>query len=275
MSRVSSLVLGAVVVGIFATGCQASLTVKTKNRFVPAADVTKADTADWAGQAIEINIAGVGIALNGGVTVISDPSATKVSATSRMLAMALAEEQDNAELSINEAESTFTVSSTADTVSVNCGHGGTHGSSDAGSSGCELVTITVPAGDATHPLKLTQVLSGNGTIKLQLSNAYLTNLGTNASGGDTIADLPDTVGGSISLVAEKSDNISATFATGFSADDVILQADADKIDLGPFSDLKNGAGAGGVGTKGAGLASLKITSKDFAGSTGTITLATH
>ena len=60
----------------------------------------------------------------------------------------------------------------------------------------------------------------------------------------------------------------------FAADEIILQADEDKIELGPFTDIKNGAGAGGRGTAGAGLASLKITSKKFAdtGSTGKITL---
>ena len=80
------------------------------------------------------------------------------------------------------------------------------------------------------------------------------------------------MGANISLVGEQGDDISVKLPSDFAADEVILQADADKITLGPFTDIKEGAGAGGRGQAGSGLASLKLTSKEFAGSTGEITL---
>ncbi|MBX3214016.1 MAG: hypothetical protein KF850_18420 [Labilithrix sp.] len=274
MSRVSSLVFGTVVVGIVAsvTGCQVQASIKTKTRFTET-NVVREDAADWDGEAVEVKIEGVGISINGGVTVTADPNATKVRATARMLAMAFAEEKENADLSIAEAKNTFTVSNAGGTISISCGHGASHGSSNAGESGCELVEVVVPTGTAGgKPLNLNRVLSGNGTLTLQLSAANLMTLGTNSNGGDTNADLPAVQGATYSLVSEKADDIAVKLPADFSADEVILQADADKIELGPFTDIKPGAGAGGRGNAGEGLASLKITSKDFAGSTGTITL---
>jgi hypothetical protein len=85
------------------------------------------------------------------------------------------------------------------------------------------------------------------------------------------ADLPATKGGTIELVAEQ-DDITATLPSDFAADEVILSADAASIDTGPFSDIKNGSGAGGRGTAGTGLKLLHLTAKEFAGSTGKITL---
>lgn len=271
MSRVSSLVFGTVVTAILAavSGCRVS--VETKERFVEK-DVVQTDSADWNGEPIEINIAGVGISVNGGVTVVSSPSTTRVKATARMLAMAFAEEKANADQSIVEAKQTFTISNSGGTINVNCGHGQSHGSSNGGESGCEFVQIEVPAGAQDKPLVLRKVLSGNGDLVLQLSNAYLTELGTNSNGGDTNADLPAVQGATLSLVSEKADDIAIKLPSNFAADEVILQADADKIQLGPFSDVKNGTGAGGRGTAGTGLKVLKATSKEFAGSTGTIFL---
>lgn len=270
MSRVSSLVFGIVGLGIVASvaGCQVQASVKTKTRYTKTA--VKEDRSDWAGQAISIEIDGVGIALNGGITVTADPNVTKVKATSRLLAQAFEEEKANADLSIQEAENTFTLTSDGSAINIVCRHGGTHGSSNGGESGCEKVDIVIPAGDATKPLDL-KVLSGNGEVILQLASATLKNLGTNAK-GDTTADLPATQGASISLVAQESDDIDVKLPPDFAADEVILQADADKITLGPFTDIKEGAGAGGRGQAGSGLASLKLTSKEFAGSTGEITL---
>lgn len=271
MSRVSSLVFGTVAVGIVASvmGCQVEASIKTKTRYVEN-NVVREDTADWDGNPISIKIEGVGVSLNGGVTVTADPNATKVRATARMLAMAFAEEKANADLSITEAKNTFTLTNSGSGINVSCAHGGSHGSSNGGESGCELVEIVVPAGSADKKLDL-KVLSGSGTLTLQLSAATLGTLGANSNGGTTNADLPATQGATISLVSE-SDDVIAKLPSDFAADEVILQADADKIDLGPFSDIKNGAGAGGRGVAGAGLASLKITAKEFAGSTGTITL---
>jgi hypothetical protein len=270
---VSRVVFGLFVLATVAptAGCEASLTVRTKTRFVENA-VVREDTADWTGQPIELKLVGTGVSQGGGVTVRADASATKVRATARMLALAFAEDKAFADQSITEAKATFKITNSGGVIVVECGHGGSHGSSNSGESGCELTEVVVPAGDATRQLEL-KVLSGNGDVNLQLGNATLKNLGVNVNGaGDGIASLPATLGGSYSLVAEQAGDLTVRMPGTFSADEIILQADADKID-NAFTDAKLGAGAGGRGTQGTGLASLKLTSKEFAGSTGKITLA--
>jgi hypothetical protein len=265
---VSRVVFGCLVAGVFglsAAGCRVS--VQTKTRYVADQPVVK--TAPWSGNAININIVGVGVAENGGVTVNVDPAATSVSASARMVAWSF--QKSDADLSIADATSTFSAAvDGTGTLNVVCPHGQTHGDSDSGSSGCELVTITIPAGTATAPLTL-QVLSGNGDMNLTLGSAFIKNLGTNQNGtGNTIATLPATPGGTISLVSEQAGDITATMSSGWSADQVVINADPDKI-VSP-STVKLGAGAGGEGTAGAGLKSLSLTSKSFAGSSGKVTL---
>jgi hypothetical protein len=241
-----------------------------KTRFVEP-NVVKEDTAAWTGQSIKIQIEGVGVAVNGGVQVTADPNATKVSATARILAMASEDDKANADQSILDAKGTFTITSSGTDIVVACGHGGSHGSSNAGESGCELVQVTLPTGSTSKPLKL-EILGGNGEMMVQLRGATIANVGVNNNGsGDTSAEVPATPGANVSLVSSKSGDITVTLPTNWSADEVILQADADKIQ-NAFADAKLGAGAGGRGTPGVGLASLKVTSKEFAGSTGTITL---
>ena len=270
MSRVSSLVVAVVGLGIAAsvTGCQAEASIKTKTRYTTT--VAKEDSAAWKGQAILIDVAGVGIAVNGGVSVTADPNATKVTATARLLAQAFSEEKSNADLSLEEVKNSFILTSDGDAIPLVCGHGGTHGSSKSGESGCEKVDIVVPPGSAQMPLDL-KVLSGNGEVTLQLANATLKSLGTNAH-GTTKADVPATQGATISMVAPEADDFTIGLPVNFAADEIILQADEDKISLGPFADAKIGEGAGGRGEPGAGLRLLKITSEKFAGSTGQITL---
>lgn len=271
MIRLFSVVLGSLVMASFVSGCegQFSATLKSKTRFVEE-NVVHEDAADWGGGPIEIRIEGVGASYNGGVKVTADPAATKVRATARMLAMAVAEEKENADLSISEAKASFTIANDGSGVKVSCDHGGSHGSSAAGESGCELVEIVVPAGTDERPVEL-KVLSGNGTMTLRLAQAAVSSVGTNAK-GDIDAELPATKGASISLVADSGDDITAKLPADFAADEVILQADADKIALGSFSEAKTGEGAGGYGPAGTGLKLLKLTSKSFAGSTGKITL---
>jgi hypothetical protein len=272
MSRLSSLVFGTVVAGVVASiaGCQVEASVKSETRFTET-NVVREDTAEWTGGPIDIKIEGVGLSRDGGVTVRSDPNVTKVKATARMLAMAPLEDKPDADLSLEEAKETFTLSNSGGALTVRCAHGKTHGSSSAGKSGCEFVDIVVPAGTADKPLDI-KVLSGSGTLKIQLANAVIKKVASNSSGGVTEADLPDTKGGVISLVSESSD-IELKLPSDFAADEVILEADADKIDLGPFADIKNGVGAGGRGQAGSGLSQLSLRAKAYAGSsTGTITL---
>jgi hypothetical protein len=269
----SRVVFGTIVCALFATavaGCQVQASVKTKTRYVEP-NITQTDTADWAGQDINIKIEGVGVSVNGGVRVVADASVTKVTATARFLAMAFEDEKSNADQSIVEAKGTFTITNTASAITVSCGHGGAHGSSNAGESGCELVEIRIPAGDAQKGLAVT-VAGGNGDVNVNLASATIKNVGVNNNGsGSTDVQIPSTVGANVSLVSNKSGDINVSLPASWAADKVTLQADSDKI-ANAFSDLTKYDGTSGRGTAGTGLAALTVTSKEFAGSTGKITL---
>lgn len=274
MSRVSTVLFGSVVAGIVAlnAGCTVQASVKTKNRFVEDGVAATAATADeWAGEPIKIQAEGVGLAVNGGLDVRVDPNAKTITATARMLAMADAEDKASADQSIREAKETFKITKDGGAWLVFCGHGASHGSSNGGESGCEKVTVTVPAGTDAQKLDLT-ALSGNGSVNIDVSAATLANLGVNGK-GDITARFPTTQGAVISIVAEQADDIAALVPASFAADEVILQADADKITNG-FSDLTlDSTGKGSRGTAGEGAKSIKLTSKEFAGSTGNVSLS--
>ena len=255
----------ALVAGMLTTACTTEISLSAKTRDVQD-NVLKADVLDWSGGKIRIQNDGVGVSINGGVKVVADASATKVSATARFVALVLPEEKTNGDLSINDAVETFSITRSGDDVIVNCNHGQTHGSSAAGDSGCELLTVTIPTGTATTPLDLS-VLSGNGEVNLALSSAVLVDLATSSNVGNTVAVLPATKSATIALVSEQAGDLDVTMPAGWSADSVVLGADADEI-ANSFALTSTG----GYGAPGAGLASLTITSKPFAGSTGKITL---
>jgi hypothetical protein len=265
---VSRVVFGSLITAIVVTTMGCRVSVETKSRFVEP-NVVREDTAQWTGQPIVIKIDGVGASVNGGVNVEANPQATKVTANARMLAMAFASEKPSADQSIIEAKDTFKITNTADQILIECHHGGAHGSSEAGTSGCELVNLVIPAGTAEKPLVL-DVHGGNGTMTLQLRNAVLSNLGVNNASSDISAEIPNSIGANVSLVSDGGD-IAVTLPSSWAAEEVILIADADKI-VNPFSDAKLGAGAGGRGAAGAGLKSLKVTSKAPVISSGIITL---
>lgn len=268
MRRLSSVVgFAALAIAALTAGCRVS--VETKERFTLSSgdDTVKTDTADWNGEAIVIDIKGVGIAVNGGVKVIADPNVTKVTASTRFLAMAF--EKADADLSIGDAIKTFTLTHSGSDangeIRLDCGHGQSHGTSDSGSSGCEYVEVRVPAGDATTPLRI-KTLSGNGTVTLQLAGATIGETLNGRRGiegnsqGDTDADLPATPGAEISLVSEG--DLEAKLPSNFAADTVILSTeDNQPIDVGPFTDIKSGTGAGGRGTAGTGLVELHLTAR--------------
>jgi len=62
--------------------------VKTKTRFTePGQDPSAQPTEAWAGEKV-VNTQGVGVAVNGGLEIVVDPSATKVTAKADMVALA-------------------------------------------------------------------------------------------------------------------------------------------------------------------------------------------
>lgn len=272
MSRVSSVVFGcfALAMAIGSVGCKVS--VETKTRYTVDNFELK-DTQEWNGEAIVIDIAGVGAASNGGVNVTADPSVKTISANARLLAMAFSDHKADADLSLADVKANFKITRDANTITMTCPHGGQHGDSDSGASGCELVNIVIPSGDANRKLSV-KVLSGNGGMKLQMASAVIGTIEANSNGADSSinSDLPATQGGSISLVSNEGDDVTAKLPSDFAADRIELVADQGKVGVGPFTDITAFDGSTGRGTKGTGLASLKLTSKSFAGSTGQVDL---
>lgn len=272
MSRVSSVVFGcfALAVAIGAVGCKVS--VETKTRYT-VENFTVTDTQDWNGEKINIKIEGVGAAVNGGVNVTTDPNTTKITANARLLAMAFSDHKADADLSLADVKTGFVFTRDANNINLTCPHGGQHGDSDSGASGCEKVNIVIPAGDANRKLTV-EVLSGNGGLVLQMFNATIGTITANSNGADSSinADLPATQGGSISLVSNEGDDVTANLPANFAADRIELVADQGKVGVGPFTDITAFDGSIGRGTAGTGLASLKLTSKSFAGSTGQVDL---
>jgi hypothetical protein len=277
MKRVSTVLFGSVIAAAFAlnAGCTVQASVKTKERFIENnVAPSSVPSEEWNGEPIKIDAQGVGVAVNGGLDVTVDPNAKTITASARMLAMADAEDKASADQSIIDAKGTFTITKSANGWLVSCGHGGSHGSSNAGESGCEQLVVTVPGGAVGKALDLT-ALSGNGSVNIDVSGATLKNLGSNGKGDITVR-LPGaaeaTKGATVSIVAENADDINALVPSSFSADEVWLVANAEKITNG-FSDLTlDSSGKGSRGTAGEGYASIKLTSKEFAGDTGAVSL---
>lgn len=266
MSRRSISVVGFGVVAAIAfaaSGCK--VTVETKDRFVEE-NVAQEDTADWAGETIKINHDGVAIAANGGLRIVEEPGRTKVKAVSRMLAMAF--QKTDADQSIADAKRTFTITRGAGAITVACGHGQTHGESNGGESGCELMTVYVPVGTATNTTKL-EAASGNGSVDVTLGGV-IGSVAVNAK-GDLTASIPATKDATIVLIAEQADDVTLSLPADFAANEIVLSADQDKV-TNDFTDAKLGNGAGGRGTAGTGAKSINLTSRSFAGSTGRVNL---
>lgn len=279
MSRVAKAVLlGGLVLGIVASasGCTVQASVKTKTRFTEPNQAPSAEpTEEWAGEKIIVNAQGVGVAVNGGLEVRVDPTAKRVTATADMVALANDDDEASAKLSIVDAKSTFKITKEGDVWNVVCGHGGSHGSSNSGESGCNKVTVTIPAGDSTNKIAL-DALSGNGSVNIDISATTLESLGVNGKGDITVR-APTTQGASISVVAEQADDVNLLLPASFAADEVYFVADADKI-VNNVADLQltdaEGGKKGSRGTPGEGAKAVKLTSKPFAGSSGQVILGT-
>lgn len=279
MSRVAAkaVLLGGLVLGIVASasGCTVQATVKSKTRFTEDVTPSSDNQSDWAGEKIIVRNESAGLLVNGDTVVRIDPSARRVTATAKIVALANDDDRASADLTKAELKTTFKIEKVGDVINVVCGHGGSHGSSNGGESGCNNILVTIPAGDSTNKLAL-DVLSGNGPVNVDVSAATLDNLGVNGNGDITVR-APTTQGANISVVADKADDVNLLLPSSFAADEVYFVADADKI-VNNVSDLTltdaEGGKKGSRGTAGEGAKSVKLTSKPFAGSSGQVILGT-
>ncbi len=244
------------------------ITLKTQTRYVED-NVTREAPAAWAGEKIEINAQGTGISVNGGLKIQCDSNTTTVKASARMLAYADADDKTSADTSIIDAKATFTITTANGVTSIACGHGGSHGTSSAGNSGCEYMIVTVPGGTSAQKVDV-KGLSGNGGIVVTAGGALISSLALNSNGGDIDITADANQGSTISAVSEKSDDITLHLPTAFAADKIVLVADPTSIDISAFPDVVNNQGRGAAGT---GATVISLESKEFAGTTGKVILA--
>ena len=230
-----------------------SITFKTQTKYTYP-DETRTDTAAWTGQAIKVENDGVNPSVNGDLKVVSDGTNT-VSATGGIVAYADDNDKASADQTAAEAIQSFTLTNDGSTITIHCGHGGSHGSSDAGKSGCLNLTVHLPTGSTAQPLNVT-VNSGNGPV--DISGPIAGSLNVNSTGtGDVNAAVSPTVGTNNQIVG--GDAVTVALPADFAADLVQLDSAADPkaIDSSAFPDVVNGQGRGQAGT---GAASIKVGS---------------
>ena len=252
----------ALMVAAFASGC--TLTVKTKTRFVlPDGDPSTIATAtdDWNGEAIELQAAGVQVSVNGGANIRGVAGLTKITVKARVLAMADDTDQASAQLSLAEAAKTLKISRGANgKFVIECGHGQSHGTSTADTSGCELLDIQVPTGSITQPVSITAApATGSLTVTgLTVLDAQLT------GDSDATVSLSFVKGATINVISSSGD-ASLSIPAASSADAVTLTGDATKSSS-DFAEVKANAQPVSIGTVGEGAKSINVESKVFAGS---------
>lgn len=282
MSRVSTVVLGAMVAGILAgaTGCQVEATVKTKTRYT-SKEGPSVREGDWQGGQIRINNKAPGTVQNGGVHITYDPNATKVTARAVIIAFGLPEEPADYEATLREAIETFKISQNGTGLNIECLNGTDHNNAKGSESGCERIDIVIP-GATPQPLDL-YVISGNGGLTMNLGDATIANIETHAFNGDTDASFLDSDGAKVLLIGERSSDVIARVPADLAADRVVLTAEADKVKVegfpdlvAPFTEVKTVRASG---TPGVGMAELNLKSASLSGGddglTGTVTLTTR
>ncbi len=269
-------------------GCKTQ-SIDTRGRFLDNGVSLQAH-AEWSGEKIEIDNAGV--TLEGGLSVITDPSRNRVRAIARMLALADALDKPSADEAIVAATLTFTVTTAfngappslpaldagspptleaalvpATLTSVRCGHGRTVRSAAADDVGCDALDVLLPAGTDEHHLFVT-ARSGVGRVGVSLKDAVLGGLDLHARRGSIDVAAPATAGAVITIVAETGDDVVLRLPLDFEADLVTLDTGG-AIDTAAFPGVQSGKGRG---EPGHGAKSITVQSTRNSGTGGVIRL---
>lgn len=257
--RNAFVALASLVVLASASGCtlstttnpdgSISITGKTKTRFV--SDQKPVREIAFTNQTIEILNDGVNPGSGSGIVVIGSPGATKVTATSTIVAWADGAEAENAKTAQKEVIDSFTISEAGGKITVRCGHATKdYGTASVSGTGCEGLTVTVPAGTADAPVS---VVAKNGNSDIEVSG-ITGSLTADAQGaGDITASVTPAKGSNITLSADF--DVTLKLPASFSADKVVVEGS--EVDTKAFEGLKSGAG---FGTAGTGAASISVRS---------------
>jgi hypothetical protein len=222
--RSSSIAIlgGAVALVASAAGCRVEVHTQTQFENQPT---TKTASKPWNGEPINIVNDGINpLGGTGGVEVKVDSNATTISIEAVAAAHADDDKKADADASIADVLQTITIDE-GSTITIHCGHGNAHGTSNVAGSGCKILRVTIPAGSDTKPLDLT-VGSGIGDLRVGLadgSNAIPTvkNLRAECTGvGDVKVRAIPIAGATLQI--KGSDKVDVGLPSDFSAQQVVL-----------------------------------------------------
>jgi len=251
----TSLWMGGLV-AVMAMGCSVSttdnsITFKTKTKFEASNASTLTYDVEWTGQPIVINDDGVNPATGDtGLTVVAGADTTRVSLTAKIVSFA--DVEADAQLAIKDVQDGLKIEEKDGKIVVTCGHGQAHGSADQAGSGCDKLTVNVPAGSLSKPMDLTV---GLGIGDLNVSGVVGT---INAKGngvGDVDVNVTPTKGSTVDVEGEGA--VVVRLPYDFSADVVNLSVDdSASVDTADFPGIVSGQAYGTVG-QGASRVSAK------------------
>jgi len=195
---------------------------------------------DWKGETITIHNEGIDDGVNdpselGGIEVIVSSTATRVSVVAIFAAHADDDKPGNAGLSIADAKKTLGIAETATSFDVTCGHGETHGTARGVGSGCKLLRVTIPAGNAAMPHALV-VDGGSGFVRVGRAEStdapHVKSIVIHSNGVDDV-DVRARPVKDATLAIEGRDRVTVALPGDFSAKSVLFSvASADGSEVG-------------------------------------------
>ncbi|MEA2747564.1 MAG: hypothetical protein QOI41_1707, partial [Myxococcales bacterium] len=217
-----------------------------QTQFEDSTQPAKTSVQDWAGQAITITNDGVNpLSGTGGIEVTTSPTATKITASAVFAAHADDDKKADADATIKDLLGTFVIEESANGITVKCGHGNAHGTSNAAGSGCKIIRVTIPAGSATQPLDLT-IGGGNGDIHLSGDETTVTKLLVSNNGiGDVTVKTKTVPGATLDIHGDGA--VAVALPADFSTQAVDIRVDeADPAKAAArlhseFTDLNSGS----------------------------------
>lgn len=248
--------------------------LKSQTKYTASAPVTATSMGTFNGE--EIHIADQ----NGDVVVKGDPNATHISVST--VPFAFADNQDDGSAAIADVETTIKIDqSTSGVITVSCASAvSNHGSAQNGNTGCDAFTVTVPAGTAQAPLKITahalngslnatglnmsdsaigELHSDNGSVTVSVNGSVK----ADSPNGDVVATVVPNKGSSVDAESGNG-NVMLSLPASFSCDSLSLSAGgpgaAIKIDSG-FSNQFT-ASSTSVGAAGTGASSIKAVTQN-------------
>jgi hypothetical protein len=256
------------------TSTDGGVLLKSQTKYTAAAPVTATSTGTFNGEQIRI------ANQNGDVIVKGDPNATGISLST--VPFAFADNQDDGSAAIADVQTTIKIDqSQPGVITVSCASAvSNHGSAQNGNTGCDAFTVTVPAGTAQSPLKITahalngslqatglnmsdsavgELHSDNGSVTVSVNGSVK----ADSANGDVVATVVPNKGSSVD--AETSNgNVTLSLPADFSCDRLLLSAAGPgaSVNIDPGFTYPFTATSTSVGTAGTGASSIQALTQN-------------